>query len=72
MDDLLVNIGIEPYFRVDNPYASMKITYLEKKTSFFERPVADYTYASNSQQGKDKAFSTDKSHKWNFIKYEDY
>ncbi|KAL5541687.1 hypothetical protein UlMin_009397 [Ulmus minor] len=62
-DRLLVSLGYEKKYNVENPFDWMEFISLKGKTNFFERRVGDYQKASvmSSLQngGKDFVFKTD-------------
>lgn len=60
-DHLLMTLGYEKLFRVENPFTWMELISLEGKTNFFEKRVGEYQKSGvmDSTQPVDVTFSTD-------------
>ena len=52
-DKLLVALGCEPLYKVDNPFDWMELISLCGKTNFFERRVGEYAKAGVKDQSGD-------------------
>lgn len=53
-DRLLGELGVDPIYKVDQPFSFMETIALEGKTNFFEKKVSEY---SNNAKDDDKEFS---------------
>lgn len=49
-DLLLHDLGVEPYYRVDNPFKFMDQISVGCKTNFFERRVSEYALSSSKEE----------------------
>ena len=58
-DRLLVALGDEKVFNVENPFPWMDLISLQGKTNFFERRVGEYQKAGVMAKREDQVFSLD-------------
>lgn len=58
-DRLLVSLGNEKEFNVENPFPWMDMISLQGKTNFFEKRVGDYRKAGVSTSREEQVFSLD-------------
>jgi ribonucleotide reductase beta subunit family protein with ferritin-like domain len=58
-DRLLVALGYEKLFKVQNPFEWMNMISLQGKTNFFEKRVGDYQKANIMSPTKQKVFTLD-------------
>jgi ribonucleoside-diphosphate reductase subunit M2 len=63
-DRLLVALGYEKHFHVQNPFDWMELISLQGKTNFFEKRVGEYQKAGvmanlHNSQSRDRTFSTE-------------
>ena len=58
-DRLLVSLGNEAIYTVENPFPWMDLISLQGKTNFFEKRVGDYRKAGVGSSRKDQVFSLD-------------
>ena len=58
-DRLLVSLGNERYFNVENPFPWMEMIALQGKTNFFEKRVGDYRKAGVSTTREEQVFTLD-------------
>jgi len=56
-DRLLVSLGIEKVYNVENPFPWMDLISLQGKTNFFEKRVGDYQKAGVMSEKSDQIFS---------------
>mgnify|MGYP001240832680 CR=1 FL=1 len=57
-DRLLLMLGIEKIYKVENPFEWMELIAVQGKTNFFEKRVGEYANIANSEK-KDNVFSLD-------------
>ena len=57
-DRLLLMIGLEKVYNVENPFPWMELISVQGKTNFFEKRVGEYANIANSNH-QDNVFSTD-------------
>ncbi len=57
-DRLLLMLGIEKVYKVENPFEWMELIAVQGKTNFFEKRVGEYANIANSEK-KDNVFSLD-------------
>jgi ribonucleoside-diphosphate reductase beta chain len=57
-DRLLVQLGYQKIYNVENPFSFMKKNNLDGKTNFFEKRVSEYT-SSLAQKKEDQTFEID-------------
>merc|ERR1712027_98645 len=58
-DRLLVELGCEKEYRVENPFDFMENISLDGKTNFFEKRVGEYQKSGVMSKPEDRAFSLD-------------
>ena len=58
-DRLLVELGIEKVYNVENPFDFMEMISLEGKTNFFEKRVSEYQKAGVMSEKDSQKFSLD-------------
>merc|ERR1711923_637401 len=58
-DRLLIELGCERFYNVENPFDFMENISLEGKTNFFEKRVGEYQKAGVMSKEEDRAFSLD-------------
>ena len=58
-DRLLVSLGNEKVFNVENPFPWMEMISLQGKTNFFEKRVGDYQKAGVNVEKEKQIFSLD-------------
>jgi len=62
-DHLLSSLGVEKYYRVENPFDWMELISLQGKTNFFEKRVGEYqkagVMASLTNDSDDRLFNMD-------------
>ena len=58
-DHLLVELGLEEEYKVDNPFDFMNLISLQGKTNFFERRVSEYQKAGVAKGEENHLFSTE-------------
>lgn len=56
-DHLLVQLGCDKHFKVENPFDFMDLISLQGKTNFFEKRVSDYQRAGVMNNSKDNQFT---------------
>lgn len=57
-DRLLVALGGDKHYRVENPFDFMDLISLQGKTNFFERRVGEYQKSGVTMAAQDKVFAT--------------
>ncbi len=57
-DRLLLMLGLEKVYKVENPFEWMELIAVQGKTNFFEKRVGEYANIANSEK-KDNVFSLD-------------
>ena len=55
-DRLLVQLGYDKVYNVENPFQFMELISLENKTNFFEKRVSEYSLATIGNQNKEISF----------------
>merc|ERR1711981_1203195 len=58
-DRLLIELGCEKVYKVENPFDFMDQISLDGKTNFFEKRVGEYQKAGVMSKAEDRAFSLD-------------
>lgn len=58
-DRLLVSLGYEKIYNVENPFPWMEMISIQGKTNFFEKRVAEYQKAGVTGNKEDQSFSLD-------------
>ena len=58
-DRLIVMLGYEKHYRVENPFDFMQLLSLQGKTNFFEKKVSEYQKSSVLSKKKEDEFNLD-------------
>jgi len=58
-DRLLIELGCDKFYKVENPFDFMENISLDGKTNFFEKRVGEYQKAGVMSKAEDRVFSTD-------------
>lgn len=58
-DRLIVMLGYEKHYRVENPFDFMQMLSLQGKTNFFEKKVSEYQKSSVLSKKKEDEFNLD-------------
>ncbi len=58
-DRLLVELGADKFYNVENPFDFMENISLDGKTNFFEKRVGDYQKAGVMSKVEDRKFTLD-------------